>query len=209
MTLILTQLSDAGIAMAADSKIGFLVGGKLSSKVTNWKKLLKVPRLKAAISYWGSPGLIVPSPARFDEWLEKKIETGDYADLRSFADYLANEMNKAVGGKPLSNDPWGTGIHVTGFGKWPDDERRPIFYHIHNGHGHVEFVPEVVTINGQSITKTTEKPVVSPRQLFRRYNDFAPESTNRAELLPILTKGYTTINGDYVRGGGRRCVSRR
>jgi len=54
MTLILTQLSQAGIAMAADSAISFLVNGKLATKEQqNWNKLLRVPRIKAGISYWG------------------------------------------------------------------------------------------------------------------------------------------------------------
>jgi hypothetical protein len=209
MTLILTQLSDAGIAMATDSKISY-PNGKPFTRGKYWRKLFKVPRLKAAISYWGSIGLIAPHPVRFDEWFDKRIKPGTYADLRSFADYLADEMNKAVGGKPLIDDQ-GTGIHVAGFQQWPDGARRPTFYHIHNGHGHIVLNQEFITVNGQKlITKTSLAPVNSPRELFSRHDDFSPENPNHAELLAHLSNGYMTINGDYGKPsiilGGLKCI---
>jgi hypothetical protein len=133
MTLILTELSDTGIAMAADSAVSILINGRISTRdQKRWKKLLKVPRIEAAISYWGSVGLI--TRVRFDEWLKSKIQNGNYNDLRSFADYLAEEMNKSAGGRPLK-DKQPAGIHVAGFQQWPDGARRSTFYHIHNGHG--------------------------------------------------------------------------
>jgi hypothetical protein len=193
MTLILTELSDAGIAMAADSKISLLKNGKLFTKEKNWQKLLKVPRIKAAISYWGSVGLIAPHPIRFDEWLQDKIENGDYADLRSLADYLADEMNNAAKGKPL-RDEQGAGIHVAGFQQWTDGVKRPTFYHIHNVHGHVVFKQEFATVNGQTLLiKTTENAANSPRELFTKHDDFAPEHENHATLLTHLGKGYITF----------------
>jgi hypothetical protein len=137
MTLILTELSQAGIAMAADSAISTVVKGKIVTKdQKHWKKLLRVPRIKAGISYWGDIGLITKIP--FDEWLEGKIKKGSYTDLPSFADYLAAEMNRAVGDKPLGNNHQ-VGVHVAGFQTWADGVSRPTFYHIHNGHSHVVF----------------------------------------------------------------------
>src|SRR4051812_38626445 len=93
MSLVLTELSEAGIAMAADSAISMQSKGQTVSREM-WKKLLKVPKIKAGISYWGTIGLITSE--RFDVWLEWKIAQGAYADLRSFADYIAAELNNAA-----------------------------------------------------------------------------------------------------------------
>jgi hypothetical protein len=83
MTLILTELSNAGIAMAADSAISMLINGKIVTKdQRHWTKLLRVPRIKAGISYWGSIGLI--HKGRFDEWLEQKIQNGSYRPDRRY-----------------------------------------------------------------------------------------------------------------------------
>lgn len=41
---------------------------------------------------------------RFAEWLDNRIARGTYADLRSFAAYLANVLNTQCGNKPLGSD---------------------------------------------------------------------------------------------------------
>jgi hypothetical protein len=72
MTLILTELSGAGIAMVADSAISIWKGGKISTKdQQQWTKLLPAPHIGAGVSYWGAIGEITNN-RRFDEWLEKK-----------------------------------------------------------------------------------------------------------------------------------------
>jgi hypothetical protein len=124
MTLVLTEVSQAGIAMVADSAISPLRKGLIVTRdQQQWKKLLKVRRIQAGVSYWGGIGYITRE--RFDEWLERKIEQGTYKDLASFADYLATEMNNAARGKPI---PQPAGIHVAGLHSWPDGSRRPSFF---------------------------------------------------------------------------------
>ena len=197
MSLILTELSKVGIAMVTDSAISMLVNGRISTvDQQEWRKLLKVQRIGAAISYWGSIGYITKE--RFDTWLERQIQNGHYEDLPSFADYLAAEMNKACGGKPLPNGQ-PAGIHVAGFHEWRDGVRRPTFYHIHNGHGHVRFEQKVATVDGKNVLlETNRSDEWSPRELFARHNDFPPENEDPAVCANILdTTGYMTRNGDY------------
>jgi hypothetical protein len=188
VTLILTELSQAGIAMAADSAISMSVNGQLVTKdKIRWKKLLKVPKIKAGVSYWGSVGLVTPT--RFDEWLEQKINRGSYTDLRSLADYLTIEMNSAAGNTPVKEQ---VGVHVAGLQLWKDGISRPTFYHIHNGHSHVVF--EQSLEKGQLETR----PVwhILPRELFARHDDFSPESRPPDALSSA--GAYLTRNGDYA-----------
>jgi hypothetical protein len=195
MTLILTELSDAGVAMVTDSAISKLKNGKLITKdQTEWRKLLRVPSIMAGISYWGSIGLITTVP--FDEWLERRIKKENYTDLRSFAEYLAKEMNEATGGKPAKQP---LGIHVAGSQQWQDGSLRPSFYHVHNGHGHIERQHEIRDQNGYwVIAKTQLTPVWSPRELFKAHLDFAPDNSDSTALLGQLHEGYLTANGDYA-----------
>lgn len=198
MSLVLTELSIAGIAMVTDSAISKLVNGQISTvDQQRWKKLLKVQQIGAGISYWGSIGYITQQ--KFDDWLEHRIQNGNYTDLPSFADYLAKEMNDACKGKPLPNEQ-PAGIHVAGFQKWKDGVLRPTFYHIHNGHGHVQFEQKAVTVGGKQIlVETNPQDVWRPRELFKRYNDFSPEHPNPVALINTLnTTGYLTRNGAYA-----------
>jgi len=125
------ELSKAGIAMVTDSAISKLVNGHIRTiDQQQWAKLLKVQRIGAAVSYWGSIGYI--TSARFDHWLDRKIREGNYTDMPSFADYLANAINQACHQLPIAEP---VGIHVAGYNVWADEVRRPTFYHVHNGHG--------------------------------------------------------------------------
>ena len=59
MTLVITELSNVGIAMAADSAITITKKGRIIGIAPKgWKKLLRVPKIKAAVSYWGVIGAI-------------------------------------------------------------------------------------------------------------------------------------------------------
>jgi hypothetical protein len=198
MSLVLTELTNAGVAMVADSAISMLRKGRISTvDQQQWKKLLKVDRICAGISYWGSIGYITPE--RFDNWLERKIRKGEYTDLPSFADYLAAEMNQAAGGKPLPNEQ-AAGIHVAGFHQWARGVRLPTFYHIHNGHGHVEFEQKIATVDGRQVPVETKHHYVwAARGLFSRHNDFSPEHPEAEALINTLkTTGYSIRNGDYA-----------
>jgi hypothetical protein len=79
MTLVLTELSDAGIAMAADSAITRLSHGRIIEiDQQGGRKLLRVPRVNAAVSYWGSIGAV--TRVQFDNWLQRVIDTEAYTN---------------------------------------------------------------------------------------------------------------------------------
>jgi hypothetical protein len=64
MSLLLADLSEAGIAMVADSAINTLVNGRISTvDQVEWEQLLKVERIRGGISYWGSIGYIPKGPS--------------------------------------------------------------------------------------------------------------------------------------------------
>src|SRR5690606_1477474 len=101
------------IAMAADSAITKLRNNKIVEvDQQGWRKLLKVPKIRAAVSYWGTIGAVTRTP--FPEWLQKVIDSENYSDMNSFADHLVESLNRACRGRPLA-DGQDTGIHLAGY----------------------------------------------------------------------------------------------
>lgn len=193
MTLVLTELSDAGIAMAADSAITKLRRGKVVEvDQQGWLKLLRVSSIRAAVSYWGMVGAV--TRAQFDIWLKRVINSSNYADLMSFADHLANALNDACHGKPLAEGQ-DVGIHVAGYSKWSDGIKRPVFFHVHNGHGRMVIHYEKDRLN--RIVAVHPKWVPEPRKLFEKHQDFPKTSKSVEENLEILRSVYLTRNGEY------------
>jgi len=137
MTLILTELSEAGIAMAADSLITktYPKSAKRPNEYVQWEKIVRVPRIKAAVSYWGEIGLI-SGQERFDRWLKEQIDRAEYRDLPTFAAVLADLLNSACNGKPAAKP---IGIHVTGIHAGASDPI-PSIIHVHNGHSHIRMI---------------------------------------------------------------------
>jgi hypothetical protein len=81
MTLLITECSTAGVVMAADSAIATMdaKGRIVEVNHPGWLKVLKAPKARAAVGYWGIIGKI--HHGRFDEWLNKAIEQATYSDL--------------------------------------------------------------------------------------------------------------------------------
>lgn len=196
MTLVLTELSEVGIAMAADSAMAMLEGDKIKKRNQDqWCKLLHVPSITAAISYWGWVGKVTTK--QFDLWLKGVIQAEKYHDLASFADCLADALNEACHWKPLA-DGYEVGIHVAGYAPWPDGERRPVFYHVHNGHGTILTKHTYDDSSGKPVLVRVDPEWVSdPRKLFEKHQDFPKCSATLDENLAILRAGYITRNGDY------------
>lgn len=193
MTLVLTELSNVGIAMAADSAITRLSRGRvIEVDQQGWAKLLRVPSIEAAISYWGMIGAV--TQARFDTWLERMISSGSYTDLESFVDCLADALNDACHGKPLAEGQ-DVGIHVAGYSQWTDGERRPVFFHVHNGHGRMVIQHE--KDQDGRLVAVHPKWAADPRKLFEKHRDFPQASKSVEENLTILQTGYITRNGEY------------
>lgn len=194
MTFVLTELSHVGIAMVADSAITKSSRGKIIEiDQKGWKKLLRVPSIKGAVSYWGMIGAV--TRMRFDEWLQKIINAGGYNDLPSFADHLADALNDACHGKAMKDDQH-MGLHVAGYSFWADGQARPTFYHVHNGHGQIE-VHQEIDAQGKIIA-VNPKWLADPRTLFQKHQDFPSNSMTPDENWMVLQRHpYTTRNGDY------------
>jgi len=196
LTLVLTELSEAGIVMAADSAITKMRRNRITEvDQQGWQKVLKVPSIYAGISYWGMIGR-VEKHINFDHWLQRVINNGKYHDLGSFVDYLVSVMNDKCGNKPLP-DSNAVGLHVAGFAPWTDGIARPFFYHIHNGHGEIRISETEEEIDG--IKRLVVRPDLNlaPRKLFEKHQDFPDVSKTLEENLEILKKSILTRNGDF------------
>ena len=130
MTLVLTELNQHGIAMAADSAVTFSVplpSGDVTHRVLHGiRKLQPVHQINAGISCWGIGSI---NGVDTDIWIGDVIQRSQSAtsDLHSFASYLASELNSVL----PPNSP-NSGFHVAGFDQ-SGTAAFPAFYHVHNG----------------------------------------------------------------------------
>jgi hypothetical protein len=78
MTLLVTDCSTSGIAMATDSAITKIdAKGKIVEvDQKEWRKVLRAPKIIAAVGYWGFIGKI--HRGRFDEWLRSIMDQATY-----------------------------------------------------------------------------------------------------------------------------------
>ena len=198
MTLVLTELSNAGIVMAADSAISKIDHQGRIKEVDEigWTKVLRVPAIRSGVSYWGIVGAITID--RFDHWLQARIDLTDrYADLRTFSEFICAELNQAVGNNVLPNNQE-VGIHVAGFALWEDRVVRPFFYHIHNGHAKYELNPIFDPNNPSRVMRVEANWVAEPRRLFAVHQDFPHLDKPLDENLRELSSAYTTRNGHFL-----------
>lgn len=146
MTLVLTEISKFGIAMAADSAVTCdepSPSGKTVPRVlTGVKKLQVIRKIQAGISVWGQGDIEVKDKIYFtDIWLTDFIENrkDDYSSLHDFAVLLQEELRTCISPIDVKNhdDEFGTiGFHLAGFVDW-QGQMTPTFYHIHNGKSQV------------------------------------------------------------------------
>jgi hypothetical protein len=175
MTLVLTELSSLGIAMAADSAVTRTNNQTgLSYAIPNAaQKLQVVPHLNAGISCWGL-GTIAGIPT--DRWLSNFINSNtSLTTLQGFANELARQLNAQVPHNASGNNR--LGFHLAAF----EDYNRaptPSFYHIHDGPS--------TTLQQRGIT-------VNPNQ-FNANHDIPPQIFQQ-----IVSAGGDRItrNGDY------------
>lgn len=128
MTLVLTEVSSFGVAMAADSAVTFPSG----RVYVGAQKLLRVPQLNAGLSMWGLGEI---NSIATDEWIQSFIDGDIQSGIRlwDMANRLAVKLNKEFGNVISER----MGIHVGGYDE-KNGIRGPAFYHVHNGHYHVE-----------------------------------------------------------------------
>jgi len=175
MTLVLTDVSMYGVAMAADSAVTFPSG----RVYVGAQKLLPVDKINCGLSLWGR-GDVAGTPA--DEWLTDFIEhdIGTGMSLWDTANTLADRLNKDFG--EIISDRMG--VHLGGFDV--DQEsgiRGAAFYHVHNGHYHVGVK------GGQVIDIPDEKP---PIRAFKAHAD-RPPGSNSSDDRPLPVR-----NGDIL-----------
>lgn len=132
MTLILTEISHFGIAIAADSAI--TEGTDIKRSLSGIQKLQPIPKINAGISCWGEAEI---GGITTDIWLDSfiKDKKREYTSIEEFALLLQNELRKNIDEIDPSNENlmWGTiGFHLAGFVKY-EGEFVPTCYHIHNG----------------------------------------------------------------------------
>jgi hypothetical protein len=171
MTLLLTDVSKLGVAMAADSAVTFGSG----RVYVGAQKLLPAYSIDAGLSVWGR-GDVAGTDA--DEWLGRfigsSIDPG--ASLWEVATLLADRLNHDFGGVIHER----MGVHVAGFDQ-RDGTRGPAFYHVHNGHYKVRFS------GGRIVEVPGEQP---PIREFRAHDDRPPRVYTDDDL-------HLTSNGDF------------
>lgn len=155
MTLILTQISQFGIAMAADSAVtetlSLNAGVERHRVLVGVRKLQPIHYLQAGISCWGQ-GEIQRMPT--DIWLEEFItQHNNINTLHDFSISLQEELRRAVG--RVRQDS--LGFHLAGFVD-SNGIKLPTFYHIHNGPSQYQRI----------------NPHIDPN-LFNANNDMPPE----------------------------------
>jgi hypothetical protein len=176
MTLILTELSSFGIAMAADSAVTFTqTQTGLSYAIPNAaQKLQVIPHLNAGVSCWGL-GNIAGMPA--DQWLSNFINSStSFTTPQFFANELARQLNSQV--PPNVSGQSRLGFHLAVFEDF-NGTPTPSFYHIHDGPS--------TTLQQRDIT-------VNPTQ-FNANHDVPPQIAQS-----IFSSGQASItrNGDYI-----------
>lgn len=183
MTLVLTEITRFGIAMAADSAITFReplpAGGTRIRVVRGANKLQVIRGLNAGISMWGKFSLN-DDLISMDTWIENLIteREDDYDSLESFATLLAFEANNHIQPINVTQDPFGTvGFHLAGFVDF-EGETLQTFYHVHNGRS------QALEMRGETVANPS---VVNAN------HDFPPSMA--IELSGRLV-WYRTRNGD-------------
>ena len=176
MTLVLTELTPLGIAMAADSAITFTnpQTGLSFAEPNLARKLQTISYLNAGISCWGIGKI---SGISTDKWIENFIDANKtLTSLKDFVDQLADTLNAQL---PLNNTGENRiGFHVAVY-ELHNGVPTPSFYHVHDG---------------PSTTLAQRGIVVNPNQVNANH-DVTPEIYEQKRAMgefPI------TRNGDYI-----------
>lgn len=172
MTLILTELSRHGVAMAADSATTKTNGRSLYGI----QKLLPVPQINAGISIWGKGQV---KNVDTDIWTQSFIidDINSNMTLLDAANILTDKLNNTFGDVLKER----MGFHLAGFDT-KNDIRGPAFYHVHNGHY------EMNLQFGHAIITPKEEP---PIREFRVVQDRPP-------MIYKENQFGLTGNGDFV-----------
>jgi hypothetical protein len=175
MTLVLTEMSPFGIAMAADSAVTFTnpQTGLRYAEPDLARKLQPIPYLNAGISCWGM-GEISDTPT--DTWINNFIDSHrTVTSLMAFAQQLAETLNTQL--PPNTDGTNRLGFHVAGYENY-NGAPTPSFYHVHDG---------------SSTTLAQRGIVINPNQVNANH-DMPPEIFQQTQARGL---GWITRNGDY------------
>lgn len=134
MTLVLTEISQYGIVMGADSAVTCptrLPNGQTGKRVLiGVHKLIPIPYLQAGVSCWGYGQI---DNFETDIWLNDFIlrHRDQNQTLQTFATLLQDELNTIT--QPNQSGQAEAGFHLAGF-VYIEGRLQPDFWHIHNGH---------------------------------------------------------------------------
>jgi hypothetical protein len=176
MTLVLTELSPFGIAMAADSAVTFTnpQTGLSFAEPNRANKLQAIPYLNAGISCWGMGEIEDTST---DTWIDNFIVSHDaITSLKDFVDQLAETLNAKL--PKNTNGVNRLGFHVAGYENY-NGAATPSFFHVHDGPSTV-LAQRGVTINPNQVNANHDMPP----DIFRQ-----AQAAGRA---------WITRNGDYI-----------
>ena len=186
MTLILTEISNLGIAMAADSavteEIATPSGTPEYRVLTGVNKLHVIDKLNAGVSIWGQGEIVVGGNKVYtDIWLRDFIQNqrANYNSLSDFATLLQNEMRNYIAPINATLKPLGTiGFHLAGYVDH-NGHPTPTFYHIHNGNS------QALSLRGIRINPS----------IVNANHDLPP---NLAQQYLAQGQAYLTGNGDFT-----------
>jgi len=175
MTLVLTELSPLGIAMAADSAVTFTNTntGIIFAEPNLVKKLQPIPYLNAGISCWGMGEIEGVST---DKWIDNFINVNNtIKSLQDFVNQLAINLNLLLPQNTTGENR--IGFHVAGYENC-NGIATPSFYHVHDG-------PSTVL---------AQRNISINPNLVNANHDMPPDIFHQ-KLAKGL--GWITRNGDY------------
>lgn len=211
MTLILTELSHYGIAMATDSALTQTLlkpDGTVDDKdYYGARKLFVVPKLSAGISYWGWGDVPERGASWEDErkfrtelWLPYFLEINEanYDTVSELAILLEKELRQRIPKIDANEHKLGDGgMHLAGYEEI-DGRLVPTFWHIHNGISqqlpNKKLNPEIVNANNDIPTELGRK-IVERKGLARIANPPLGDYTVLWELLFKPKSAFSQIVG--------------
>jgi hypothetical protein len=167
MTLVITELSNLGIAMVSDTAITRTGGTSTNARVTNVmygiQKLQWIPTLGAGISMWGAGSVLSDMHSDTDLWLymfDTRVHTA--TSLEEWADCLTDALNNEI-----RSPTEALGFHVGGY-ETINELKLPVFYEVRN------------------TTPGTYDPILPS---FTRYNTFGPQLLPPDDPYRVFTEG--------------------
>lgn len=196
MTLVLTELSPLGIAMAADSAVTYThtPTGRTWAVSNQAQKLQVIPYLNAGISCWGM-GTTGGTPT--DQWLAAFIRTHTtITTLQDFSSALATQLNTTVGSN--SDGKERLGFHLAGFESL-NGILLPSFFHIHDGPSTV-LQSRGISVNPSQFNANHDMPPQLCQQTFARGHPYITRNGDYqlyANLFELLEKFFEQLRMSF------------